>query len=153
MNSSIWPIDRPQTSTTTLGHSGPGSNKRVLQIPQTPRLHPHHQMQFNAISRTHLYDKIMSTIDCWVHLALFPIQNISIFLTFCHTCWPFISDGKYHAVLFFNGISTFVGYLIPKPYRKAMVGWLGLWHINLCRLYNAKPIFIQINNSISNNSV
>ena len=28
-----------------------------------------------------------------------------------------------------------------------------LWHINLCRLLNAKSIFIQVNNSISNNSV
>ncbi len=28
-----------------------------------------------------------------------------------------------------------------------------LWHINLCRLFNAKSIFIQINSSISNNSV
>ena len=27
---------------------------------------------------------------------------------------------------------------------------LVLWHINLCRLFNAKSIFIQINNSISN---
>ena len=30
--------------------------------------------------------------------------------------------------------------------------WL-LWHINLCRLFNAKSIFIQINTSISNNSI
>ena len=29
----------------------------------------------------------------------------------------------------------------------------GLWHIDLCRLFNAKSIFIQINSSISNNSV
>ena len=34
-----------------------------------------------------------------------------------------------------------------------LVGWLILWHINLCRLFNAKSIFIQISNSISNNSV
>ena len=33
-----------------------------------------------------------------------------------------------------------------------MVGWV-LEHINLCRLFNAKSIFIQINSSISNNSV
>ena len=32
------------------------------------------------------------------------------------------------------------------------VGWF-LWHINLCRLFNAKSIFIQIISSISNNSV
>ena len=28
-----------------------------------------------------------------------------------------------------------------------------LWHINHCRLFNAKPIFIHINSSVSNNSV
>ena len=28
-----------------------------------------------------------------------------------------------------------------------------LWHINLCRLFNAKSIFIKINSSISNYSV
>ena len=33
-----------------------------------------------------------------------------------------------------------------------MVGWV-LWRINLCRLFNAKSIFIQIVSSISNNSV
>ena len=30
---------------------------------------------------------------------------------------------------------------------------LVLWHINLRRLFNAKPIFIHTNSSISNNSV
>ena len=30
---------------------------------------------------------------------------------------------------------------------------LVLWHINHCRLFNAKSIFIQINSSIPNNSV
>ena len=33
-----------------------------------------------------------------------------------------------------------------------LVGWV-LWHINLCRLFNAKSIFIQIISSILNNSV
>ena len=33
-----------------------------------------------------------------------------------------------------------------------LVGWV-LWHINLCRLFNAKFIFIQIDCSISNNSL
>ena len=33
--------------------------------------------------------------------------------------------------------------------------WFGLvlWHINLCRLFNAKSIFIHINSYVSNNSV
>ena len=36
-----------------------------------------------------------------------------------------------------------------------MKGWLGgwvLWHINLCRLFSAKFILMQIVSSISNNS-
>ncbi len=33
-----------------------------------------------------------------------------------------------------------------------LVGWI-LWHINLCRLFNAKSIFIQIVSCISNNLV
>ena len=33
-----------------------------------------------------------------------------------------------------------------------MVGRV-LWHINLCRLFNAKSIFMQIISSISNNSI
>ena len=33
-----------------------------------------------------------------------------------------------------------------------LVGWV-LWNIYLCRLFNAKPIFIHINSSISTNSV
>ena len=37
LNSSIWPIDRTLTGTTTLGQSGPGSdsNEGILQIPQS----------------------------------------------------------------------------------------------------------------------
>ena len=33
-----------------------------------------------------------------------------------------------------------------------LVGWF-LWHINLCRLFNAKSIFIKISRFISNNSI
>ena len=36
-----------------------------------------------------------------------------------------------------------------NPYQFSFV----LWHINHCRLFNAKSIFIHINSSISNNSV
>ena len=39
-----------------------------------------------------------------------------------------------------------------KKKKKLLVGWV-LWHINLCSLFNAKYIFIQIINSISNNSL
>ena len=36
---------------------------------------------------------------------------------------------------------------------KNLVEWFGmvLWHINNCSLFNAKSIFIHINNSTTNN--
>ena len=34
-----------------------------------------------------------------------------------------------------------------------LVAWLILWYIKLCRLFNARSIFIQIDSFISNNSV
>ena len=34
-----------------------------------------------------------------------------------------------------------------------LVGCLGLWHFNHCRLFNAKSIFMHIVSSIANNSV
>ena len=37
-------------------------------------------------------------------------------------------------------------------FTKWLVSWI-LWHINFCRLFNAKSIFKQIISSISNNSV
>ena len=44
---------RSQTSTTNLGHSGPGSNdKGYTTFPKFPRLEPHYQMRFSIISRT-----------------------------------------------------------------------------------------------------
>ena len=33
------------------------------------------------------------------------------------------------------------------------ISWLGLWQFNLCRLFNAKSIFMSIISSISNNLV
>ena len=41
-------------------------------------------------------------------------------------------------------------YNLVKIHSGSLVGWI-LWHINLCRLFKAKSIFIQIISSISNN--
>ena len=51
LNSSIWPKDGTQIGSTILGQSGPESNGKdeILPISQTPRLAPHHQMQFNVL--------------------------------------------------------------------------------------------------------
>ena len=53
LNSPIWPINETLTGTTILGQSGHENNvnEEVLHIPQTPRLEPHHQMQFSVIPR------------------------------------------------------------------------------------------------------
>ena len=49
----------------------------------------------------------------------------------------------------FYGISTIVGYLMPNPlYTYISYIWFGLvvflWHINHCRLFNAKSFFMHI---------
>ena len=49
----------------------------------------------------------------------------------------------------FYGISTIVGYSMPNPlYIYVYIyyfAWLGLWHINCCRLFNAKSsLYIYI---------
>ena len=49
----------------------------------------------------------------------------------------------------FYGISTIVGYLIPNPLYTYILNvydlvGLGLWHINHCRLFNAKSFFIHV---------
>ena len=43
-------------------------------------------------------------------------------------------------------------YISYSNFFSAVFG-LVLWHINHCRLFNAKYIFIHINSSISSNSV
>ena len=50
----------------------------------------------------------------------------------------------------FYGISTIVGYLMPNPlytyisniYDLVWFGWV-LWHINHCKLFYIKPIFMH----------
>ena len=41
---------------------------------------------------------------------------------------------------------------VVAPDCQWLVGWLVLWHINLCRLFNAKSVFMEIVSSISNKS-
>ena len=51
----------------------------------------------------------------------------------------------------FYGISTIVGYLLPNPLYTFISNicdlvWLGLWHINHCKLFNANSsLYIYIN--------
>ena len=61
-------------------------------------------------------------------------------------------------LVWFYGISTIVGYLMPNPlytyilniYDLVWLGWV-LWHINHCRLFNAKSfLYIYSKNPIFN---
>ena len=45
-----------------------------------------------------------------------------------------------------------IGQNIEKSPGNLRIVWV-LWHINLCRLFNAKSIFIPINSSILDNSI
>ena len=47
---------------------------------------------------------------------------------------------------------AYYNFLFQGQYHRWLVVWV-LQHINLCRLFNAKLIFIQIISSILNNSV
>ena len=55
-------------------------------------------------------------------------------------------ETSYHW-LGFNGISTIIGYLMPDPLYTYYI-WFGLvelWHINHCKLFNAKScLYIYI---------
>ena len=69
---------------------------------------------------------------------------------------PFISGRMLHKANFLEEYywSEIQSFLKWNTYILVddLVGWV-LWHINLCRLFNAKSIFIQIFSSISNYSV
>ena len=49
-------------------------------------------------------------------------------------------------------IGVCVSVCVCEREREREFVWV-LWHINLCWLFNAKSIFIQINSSTSNNSI
>ena len=67
----------------------------------------------------------------------------------------FIFIFVYHYLFYFFLITTYIYiyiyiYICVCTCVCVLVGCLGLWPINLCRLFNAKSIFIQIVSSISN---
>ena len=88
----------------------------------------------------------------WVYKCLNIINNVykeQYFLTACpKLCSRLIWFGL--VLCHINNI----GHLMPNPFYLSicLFVWV-LCHINFCRLFNAKSIFIQINSSISNNSV
>ena len=94
-----------------------------------------------------LYTYILNIYDL-VWLGLWHINH----------CWLFNAKSSLYiyikyiwfGLLGFYGISTIVGYLMPNPLYTYILNiydlvWLGLWHINHCRLFNAKSsLYIYI---------
>ena len=85
-----------------------------------------------------------SVYDCTMGFYLVPYCQPSPPTRFL----PITAIGMCHFHRLWNGMFG----RVEGQYTTCVFVWV-LWHINLCRLFNAKSIFIQINSSISNNSV
>ena len=87
MNSSIWTRDGIIKGTTSLDHSGPGSNgnERVLLFPQNPWLETHHQMLFNFIPTAAPYLLNNSRTLFWMYINFLVPQSmdLSSFMIHC----------------------------------------------------------------------
>ena len=119
-SSSIWPIDRTLTDVTTQSQSGPGSNGNdwVLHIPQSSSIR-----LFSLITRILIYGGIPFSRDA---VGVFYSPSGLEYLWEIIKCL-FKVIVKMHFCIIYNWL----------------VGWF-LRHINLCRLFNAKSIFMQI---------
>ena len=131
--------------------------KGYYTLLRPPELEPHYQMQFSVILRTPLFgmESFLSAKDI---LCILSLAN-SVWYSHSINIFSYIDLGNQNKL---NGNTEHLNFILRKLYfnekrllqiiRKSRFG-LVLWHINLCRLFNAKSIFIHIKNSISNNSV
>ena len=96
--------------------------------------HINHCRLFNAKSSLYIY-------MIWLGWVLWHINHCRLF----NAKSSFYIYIKYiwFGLVGFYGISTIVGYLMPKSSLYIYMIWLGwvLWHINHCRLFNAKSSF------------
>ena len=124
---------------------------------------------------------VLREFDLYINIAL--IENMFrtnflsslVFFCFCffflfcffgffqRWCEKIVKSGDDQGVLKFNkkivliakpkhSITSEIIFVLHLMLMFDLFIW-ALWDINLCRLFNAKSIFIQINSSISNNSV
>ena len=104
--------------------------------------------------KLHEISKLLNPLSVLVYL-LFPLffyhfvrfTKIYLFSAYIYT---YILN-TLEVTLFLNVLELIC---LPKVklFKYSLIVWV-LWHINLCRSFNAKSIFIQINSSISNDSV
>ena len=100
MISPIWPIDKTLSGATTLGQIEPESdgNKEVLCIPQS-----------SSITRKSPSDCLVSYPRHLLGESYPSAEKQSVYST-ASTNWE-----RFGLVSLLNGISIFVGYLMPKP--------------------------------------
>ena len=87
-----------------------------------------------------------------MHVITLP-SNMSPMQFTLFFCWGYLCPVYFryqvHSQLFWFPVSNFSSCIDMSKVFFDLV----LWHINHCRLFNAKSIFIHINSSISNNSL
>ena len=111
---------------STVGHRGP----KALCLP----------LALTPASCLPLTNWLKPPVPWLYHCSTFTCFRCSS--AYLHRCISWLTTRS--RVNMLQNEKTFVGELV--------VVWV-LWHINFCRLFNAKSILIQIINSISNNSV
>ena len=95
----------------------------------------------------YLHDLYKSTQSCWI--VPYVTKILEIF-------WLTLVFYKYQTDNCQWDLFEFVPVMKPfnfVPFTLLWVYLFGLWHIKLCRLLNAKSIYIHINSSTSSNSV
>ena len=96
-----------------------------------------------------------STRLIYIYIYIYIYIDIYIIIYKCFSLLTYLCLLCFFVSLI-KGILNFMNYFMLK-----IVMWnndllwfhLILWHINHCRSFDAKPIFIHINSSMSNNSV
>ena len=117
---------------------GDGSLYRILSPTLTSCLHPGYIIVRHPLS------------SCGRHKShsIQPVHGqgyILIFLDGMHRYLPW-------CISYFDSLAG-VNMLHNSYHTDPVEFWIWIWHINYCRLFNAKSIFIIMNSSISNNSV
>ena len=84
-----------------------------------------------------------------------PLLNNLIGCILRHVNLCRLSNAKISLVLYFKYIGIVNENFVVNSFKVVswLVGWLVLWHINFCRLFKTKSIFIQIMSTKLNNSV
>ena len=153
-----------QIHTGTHTHTHPQTVTNTTTNTQRQHTHTH------THTHTHIYIYICVSVCLCVCVCVWPhyftrqyIHTFINFIWWCDSCFGTQVSMEYllipitprltlsGVVIWFGwafGISTIVGHLMPNPFYRYISNmynlvWLGLWHINHFRLFNAKSICIR----------